>query len=194
MTETNITPIAHKPPIVVLREKLQERRPELQAALTDIDPDHFIRALITAAQINPELRPTVSRASGSPACAPAGIISCRTAAKVPSCRSSRTPNGFRCTRDFSRSFGPAVSASGSPPTWSARARNFRIGSIRTANISGMFPASVMVWRRSNGLRCRADQRWRVLCRRDDHGRNQQDQGRCRARHEKIARGGNGRMK
>ena len=49
MTETNITPIAHKPPIVVLREKLQERRPELQAALTDIDPDHFIRALITAA-------------------------------------------------------------------------------------------------------------------------------------------------
>ena len=40
----------------MLREKLQERRPELQAALTDIDPDHFIRALITAAQINPELQ------------------------------------------------------------------------------------------------------------------------------------------
>lgn len=54
MTDSNITPI--KPPIVVLRERLQERRGELKAALTDIDPDHFIRALITAAQINPELQ------------------------------------------------------------------------------------------------------------------------------------------
>src|SRR4029077_8172440 len=54
MTDTNVTPI--KPPIVVLRERLQERRSELKDALTDIDPDHFIRALVTAAQINPKLQ------------------------------------------------------------------------------------------------------------------------------------------
>ena len=47
MTETNITPI--KPPIVVLYEKLENRKGELKKALTDIDPDHFIRALINAA-------------------------------------------------------------------------------------------------------------------------------------------------
>ena len=57
MTETNIIP-AHKPPIVVLREKLQDpvRREELKNALVDVDPDHFIRTVITAATINPELQ------------------------------------------------------------------------------------------------------------------------------------------
>jgi recombination protein RecT len=54
MTDTNVTTI--KPPIVVLRERLQERRGELKDALTDIDPDHFIRVLVTAAQINPKLQ------------------------------------------------------------------------------------------------------------------------------------------
>jgi phage RecT family recombinase len=54
MTDTNITTM--KPPIVVLRERLQERRGELKSALTDIDPDHFIRALVTSAQIDPGLQ------------------------------------------------------------------------------------------------------------------------------------------
>jgi phage RecT family recombinase len=54
MTDTNVTTI--KPPIVVLRERLQERRSELKNALTDIDPDHFIRALVTSAQIDPGLQ------------------------------------------------------------------------------------------------------------------------------------------
>jgi phage RecT family recombinase len=54
MTDTNVTTM--KPPIVILRERLQERRGELKNALTDIDPDHFIRALVTSAQVNPELQ------------------------------------------------------------------------------------------------------------------------------------------
>jgi phage RecT family recombinase len=54
MTDTNITTM--KPPIVVLREKLIARKDELRNALTDIDPDHFIRALVTAADANPELQ------------------------------------------------------------------------------------------------------------------------------------------
>jgi recombination protein RecT len=45
-----------KPPVVVLRERLQERHKELQAALpSDISPDRFIRAIMTAAAINPDL-------------------------------------------------------------------------------------------------------------------------------------------
>ena len=53
---TDITIHDRKPPIVVLRERLIERRDELRNALTDIDPDHFIRALVTSAQVNPELQ------------------------------------------------------------------------------------------------------------------------------------------
>ena len=45
-----------KPPIVVMRERLETRKGELKNALTDIDPDHFIRALITSAQVNPDLQ------------------------------------------------------------------------------------------------------------------------------------------
>ena len=52
---TDIVP-AGKPPIVILRERLLERRDELRAALTDIDPDHFVRVMVTAAQINPDLQ------------------------------------------------------------------------------------------------------------------------------------------
>jgi recombination protein RecT len=55
MTDTS-TAVATKPPIIVLRERLESRKPELAAALTDISPDQFIRALVTSAQINPELQ------------------------------------------------------------------------------------------------------------------------------------------
>jgi phage RecT family recombinase len=54
MTDTNIAII--KPPIVILRERLEARKDELKNALTDISPDHFIRALITSAQIDPNLQ------------------------------------------------------------------------------------------------------------------------------------------
>ena len=48
---------APKPPIVVMREKLEERKGELKRALpSDINPDHFIRALTTSAQLNPDLQ------------------------------------------------------------------------------------------------------------------------------------------
>ena len=56
MSDTAITTRDNRPPIVVLRERLEARRGELQSALTDINPDHFIRALVTAAQINPDLQ------------------------------------------------------------------------------------------------------------------------------------------
>jgi len=56
MSDTNIVPQQNRPPIVVLRERLLKRRGELQAALTDISVDTFIRALITSAQVNPELQ------------------------------------------------------------------------------------------------------------------------------------------
>jgi len=57
MTDTNVaTTQERKPPIVVMRERLEARRSELQNALTDINPDHFIRALITSAQVNPDLQ------------------------------------------------------------------------------------------------------------------------------------------
>jgi len=55
MTDTSVATV-HKAPIVVMRERLVERKGELKAALTDIDPDHFIRALVTSAQVNPELQ------------------------------------------------------------------------------------------------------------------------------------------
>jgi hypothetical protein len=55
MTDTNVATIQQKPPIVVLRERFLARRDELKNALTDVDPDHFIRAVVTAAQINPDI-------------------------------------------------------------------------------------------------------------------------------------------
>lgn len=55
MTDTNIATIQPKAPIVVLRERLIERRSELKNALSEIDPDHFIRAVVTAAQLNPDI-------------------------------------------------------------------------------------------------------------------------------------------
>jgi len=53
MTDTNEQ---RKLPIVVLRERLEAREGELKNSLTDVDPRHFIRAVVTAAQINPDLQ------------------------------------------------------------------------------------------------------------------------------------------
>lgn len=44
-------------PLIVLRERLEARRDELKAALpSDITPERFIRALMTAAAINPDIQ------------------------------------------------------------------------------------------------------------------------------------------
>jgi phage RecT family recombinase len=56
MSDTAVTTRDNRPPIVVLRERLEARESELRSALTDVDPKHFIRAIITAAQINPDLQ------------------------------------------------------------------------------------------------------------------------------------------
>jgi recombination protein RecT len=59
MTDTGIATVAtavNKPPLVVMRERLEARRDELKNALVDIPPEQFIRALTTSAQINPELQ------------------------------------------------------------------------------------------------------------------------------------------
>lgn len=47
--------VQQKQPIVVLRERLEARSGEIKAALPDIPPERFIRAVITAAQINPDI-------------------------------------------------------------------------------------------------------------------------------------------
>jgi recombination protein RecT len=44
-----------RPPMVILRERLQAREGELRAALTDITPEQFIRAVMTSAAINPDI-------------------------------------------------------------------------------------------------------------------------------------------
>jgi len=59
MIDTGIATVAtavNKPPLVVMRERLEARRDELKNALVDIPPEQFIRALTTSAQINPELQ------------------------------------------------------------------------------------------------------------------------------------------
>src|SRR5262245_21857456 len=56
MTDTAVATVDNKPPLVVLRERLEARRGELKAALVDIPPEQFIRAVITAATINPEIQ------------------------------------------------------------------------------------------------------------------------------------------
>lgn len=45
----------NKPPIIVMRERLEARKGELKAALIDITPEQFIRAVITSATINPDI-------------------------------------------------------------------------------------------------------------------------------------------
>lgn len=56
MTDTG-TAVAKKAehPIMVLRERLEERSNEIKAALPGIPPERFIRAVVTAAQINPDI-------------------------------------------------------------------------------------------------------------------------------------------
>ena len=45
-----------KPPIAVFRDRFVARRDEIKNALpSDVTPDHFIRAIVTAAQINPDM-------------------------------------------------------------------------------------------------------------------------------------------
>ena len=56
MSDTAVTTRDNRPPIVVLRERLEAREGELKNSLTDVDPKHFIRAVVTAAQINPDLQ------------------------------------------------------------------------------------------------------------------------------------------
>ena len=56
MTDTNIVQSDRRHPIAVLSEKLEARKGELKKALGDIDPDHFIRTMITAATIDPKLQ------------------------------------------------------------------------------------------------------------------------------------------
>lgn len=59
MTDTSsaVTTIAPKPPIVVLRERLESRHSELAHALpSDIPPERFIRAVTTAAQLDANLQ------------------------------------------------------------------------------------------------------------------------------------------
>jgi len=57
MTNTDLaTTTAAKPPVVILRERLQQRYGELKAALpSDISPEQFIRALMTSVAINQDL-------------------------------------------------------------------------------------------------------------------------------------------
>jgi recombination protein RecT len=56
MNETAVTTTKAKPPIEVMRERLEARADELKAALTDVSVEQFIRALITSATINPEIQ------------------------------------------------------------------------------------------------------------------------------------------
>jgi recombination protein RecT len=57
MTDTHaVATVADKPPIIVLRERFEARKTELRHSLPpDISPDVFIRAIVTSAQINPEI-------------------------------------------------------------------------------------------------------------------------------------------
>lgn len=58
MTDTSVAVQQQKGqhPLVVLRERLESRKGELRSALpSDINPDRFIRALMTSAQINPDI-------------------------------------------------------------------------------------------------------------------------------------------
>lgn len=55
MTDTQLA-TTNKSPIIVLRERLEERRQDLKNALPDdISPDRFIRSVIVSAQINPDI-------------------------------------------------------------------------------------------------------------------------------------------
>jgi recombination protein RecT len=55
MTDVTTLP-TNKPPLMVLRERLEQRKIEIKNALpSDVSVDAFIRAAITSAQLNPEI-------------------------------------------------------------------------------------------------------------------------------------------
>jgi recombination protein RecT len=57
MTSTDVATRDDRPPIVVLRDRLETRKTELQRMLgNDIPADNFIRAVITSATLNPEIQ------------------------------------------------------------------------------------------------------------------------------------------
>jgi phage RecT family recombinase len=56
MTETAVTTTKAKPPIVIMRERLEARADELKAALVDVSVEQFIRAIITSATITPDIQ------------------------------------------------------------------------------------------------------------------------------------------
>lgn len=59
MTLTEVGTQVSKPPIVILRERLEARAQELEAALPDdIEPRQFIRAAMTSAALNPDILAT----------------------------------------------------------------------------------------------------------------------------------------
>jgi recombination protein RecT len=55
MTDTAIATRDDRPPLVVLRDRLEMRKGELRKMLTDIPPENFIRAVITSATLNPDI-------------------------------------------------------------------------------------------------------------------------------------------
>lgn len=54
MANTEVA-VKQEHPIVVLRSRLEERISEIKAALPGIPPERFVRAVVTAAQINPDI-------------------------------------------------------------------------------------------------------------------------------------------
>jgi recombination protein RecT len=59
MAMTEVGTQVNKPPIVILRERLEARAQELEAALPDdIEPRQFIRAAMTSAALNPDILAT----------------------------------------------------------------------------------------------------------------------------------------
>jgi recombination protein RecT len=55
-TATQVATQQGRPPIFVLRERLEARKEELKNSLpSDISPEQFVRAVVTGAQLNPEI-------------------------------------------------------------------------------------------------------------------------------------------
>src|SRR5262245_7340046 len=54
MTNTNLAAVDSRPPMVVLRDRLQTREAEIRAA-SEIPPEKFIRAVMTSVSLNQEI-------------------------------------------------------------------------------------------------------------------------------------------
>jgi len=112
MTDVATLP-TNKPPLVVLRDRLEQRRNEIKNALpSDVSVDAFIRAAITSAQLNPEIQAcswTSLWTSCLRACRDGLLPDGQEGAIVP----FKSPQpGSRCTPDFCAGLGAAVSSSG----------------------------------------------------------------------------------